>query len=113
MKSFLDACGQLWSTGALVGKVAGAFTSTATQHGGQEATILSFHTVLLHLGFILVGLPYAFQGQMGVTEITGCSPYGASTIAGGDGSRCPSKNELDGAAYQGKHIAQIAKKVAA
>ncbi len=111
MKNFLDQAGGLWLRGALVGKVAGVFTSSATQHGGQESTILTFHPVLLHLGFIIVGLPYAFQGQMGVAEIMGNSPYGASTIAGGDGSRQPSKVELEGARYQGKHIAQIATKL--
>jgi NAD(P)H dehydrogenase (quinone) len=89
------------------------FSSSATQHGGQESTILTFHPVLLHLGMIIVGLPYAFQGQMGVTEVMGNTPYGASTIAGGDGSRQPSKIELDGARFQGKHVAQIATKLAA
>ena len=89
------------------------FTSTATQHGGQESTILSTHTVLLHQGLVIVGLPYSFQGQMGVSEVTGGSPYGASTIAGGDGSRQPSDNELAGARYQGRHVAQIAAKLAA
>lgn len=112
MKTFLDQTGSHWLKGSLVGKVASVFTSTATQHGGQESTILTFHPVLLHLGFVIVGLPYAFQGQMGVTEVMGNSPYGASTIAGGDGSRQPSKIELDGARYQGKHTAQIAKKLA-
>jgi len=112
MKNFLDQAGGLWMRGALVGKVAGVFTSSATQHGGQESTILTFHPVLLHLGFVIVGLPYAFQGQMGHGEVMGNSPYGASTIAGGDGSRQPSKIELEGARYQGKHIAQIASKLA-
>ena len=112
MKNFLDQTGGLWASGKLVGKVAGVFTSTATQHGGQESTILSTHTVLLHLGFILVGLPYSWAGQMGVKEITGGSPYGASTIADADGSRQPSANELDGARFQGRHIAQIAAKLA-
>lgn len=111
MKNFLDQAGGLWASGALVGKVAGVFTSTATQHGGQESTILNFHTVLLHLGFVIVGLPYSFQGQMTLEEISGGSPYGASTIAGGDGSRQPSENELDGARYQGEHIAKIAAKL--
>ncbi|MGE5094293.1 MAG: NAD(P)H:quinone oxidoreductase [Betaproteobacteria bacterium] len=111
MKNFLDQAGGLWMRGALVGKVAGVFTSSATQHGGQESTILTFHPVLLHLGFVIVGLPYAFQGQMGVAEVMGNSPYGASTIAGGDGSRQPSKIDLEGARYQGKHIAQIATKL--
>jgi NAD(P)H dehydrogenase (quinone) len=113
MKNFLDQAGGLWAQGKLVGKVAGVFTSTATQHGGQESTILSTHTVLLHLGFVLVGLPYSWTGQMGVKEVTGGSPYGASTIADGDGSRQPSANELDGARYQGRHTAQIAAKLAA
>lgn len=112
MKSFLDQTGSLWASGALVGKVGSVFTSTATQHGGQESTILTFHPVLLHLGFVIVGLPYAFQGQMGVTEVMGNSPYGASTIAGADGSRQPSKVELDGARFQGKHVAQIAARLA-
>ena len=112
MKNFLDQAGGLWAQGKLVGKVAGVFTSTATQHGGQESTILSTHTVLLHLGFVIVGLPYSFAGQMGVKEVTGCSPYGASTISDGDGSRQPSANELDGARFQGRHTAQIAAKLA-
>lgn len=99
--------------GSLVGKLGSVFTSTATQHGGQESTILSFHTVLLHLGFIIVGLPYSFQGQMGLEEIKGGSPYGASTIAGGDGSRKPSAIELEGARFQGRHVAQIAAKLKA
>ncbi len=112
MKNFLDQTGGLWMKGSLVGKVAGVFTSTATQHGGQESTILSTHIVLLHLGFILVGLPYSWAGQTGVKEVTGGSPYGASTIANSDGSRQPSANELDGARFQGRHIAQIAAKLA-
>ncbi|MBF9231859.1 NAD(P)H:quinone oxidoreductase [Microvirga alba] len=112
MKNFLDQTGALWASGALVGKVGSVFSSSATQHGGQESTILTFHPVLLHLGFVVVGLPYAFQGQMGVSEVMGNSPYGASTIAGGDGSRQPSKVELDGVRYQGKHVAQIAAKLA-
>ena len=111
MKNFLDQAGSLWMRGALVGKVASVFTSSATQHGGQESTILTFHPVLLHLGFVIVGLPYAFQGQMGVAEVMGNSPYGASTVAGGDGSRQPSKVELEGARFQGKHVAQIAAKL--
>jgi NAD(P)H dehydrogenase (quinone) len=113
MKNFLDQAGGLWAQGKLNGKVGGVFTSTATQHGGQESTILSTHIVLLHLGFILVGLPYSWAGQMGVKEISGGSPYGASTIADSDGSRQPSANELDGARYQGRHTAQIAAKLAA
>lgn len=111
MKSFIDQTGSLWASGALVGKVGSVFTSSGTQHGGQESTILTFHPVLLHLGFIVVGLPYSFQGQIGTDEIMGGSPYGASTIAGGDGSRRPSKVELDGARYQGRHVAQIAAKL--
>jgi NAD(P)H dehydrogenase (quinone) len=113
MKTFLDQAGSLWMKGALVGKAAAVFTSSATQHGGQESTILTFHPVLLHLGFVIVGLPYAFQGQMGLAEVMGNSPYGASTIAGGDGSRQPSKVELEGARYLGRHLAQVAAKLAA
>jgi NAD(P)H dehydrogenase (quinone) len=112
MKSFLDQAGALWIKGSLVGKVGSVFTSSATQHGGQESTILTFHPVLLHLGFVIVGLPYAFQGQMGHAEVMGNSPYGASTVAGTDGSRQPSKIDLDGARYQGKHVAEIAAKLA-
>ncbi len=112
MRQFLDATGSLWAKGALVGKVGSVFTSSATQHGGQESTILTFHVTLLHHGFILVGLPYAFAGQMRIDEVTGGSPYGASTIAGGDGSRMPSENELEGARFQGKHVASIAAKLA-
>lgn len=111
MKNFIDQTGSLWASGALVGKVGSVFASSATQHGGQESTILTFHPVLLHLGFIIVGLPYAFQGQMGVDEVMGNSPYGASTIAGGDGARQPSQVELEGARYQGRHVAQIAGKL--
>jgi len=111
MRQFLDATGSLWAQGALVGKVGSVFTSSATQHGGQESTILSFHISLLHHGFVIVGLPYAFQGQMKIDEVTGGSPYGASTIAGGSGERMPSENELDGARFQGKHVAEIAKKL--
>ncbi len=107
MKNFFDQTGGLWFAGKLVGKVGSVFTSTATQHGGQESTILSTHTVLLHQGMVIVGLPYAWQGQMRMDEITGGSPYGASTIAKGDGSRQPSANELDGARFQGKHVAEI------
>jgi NAD(P)H dehydrogenase (quinone) len=108
MRQFLDATGQLWVSGALVGKAGSVFTSSATQHGGQESTILSTHTTLLHLGMVIVGLPYSFQEQMRMDEITGCSPYGASTIAGGKGERMPSVGELAGARYQGKHVAGIA-----
>jgi NAD(P)H dehydrogenase (quinone) len=113
MKNFLDQTGGLWFQGKLVGKVGSVFSSSATQHGGQESTILSTHIVLLHQGMVIVGLPYSFQGQMGLAEITGGSPYGASTIAGGDGSRQPSANELAGARFQGEHVARIAAKLAA
>ncbi|MGE4590420.1 NAD(P)H:quinone oxidoreductase [Alcaligenes sp.] len=109
--SFLDQAGGLWARGALNGKVGGAFTSTATQHGGQELTLLSIIHNLMHFGMIVVGLPYSFAGQTLINEVTGGSPYGASTIAGGDGSRQPSQNELDGARYQGRHIAEIAIKL--
>ena len=111
MRQFLDATGQLWMSGALTGKVGSVITSSNTQHGGQESTILSFHITLLHHGMVVVGLPYAFQGQMTMDEISGCSPYGASTIASADGSRLPSENELAGARYQGAHVAKIAKKL--
>jgi len=111
MKQFLDATGKLWMEGALVGKAAGVFTCSNTQHGGQESTILSFHNVLFHQGMIIVGLPYSFKGQSRMDEITGGSPYGASTIAGKDGSRLPSENELDAARYQGRHVAEIALKL--
>jgi len=113
MKTFLDATGGIWMAGGLVGKVGSVFTSSATQHGGQESTILNFQTVLLHHGMVLVGLPYAYTGQMGVDEIKGGSPYGASTITGGDGARMPSANELAAATYQGKHVSLIAKKLSA
>jgi NAD(P)H dehydrogenase (quinone) len=113
MRQFLDATGQLWANRSLVGKVGSVITSSNTQHGGQESTILSFHNTLLHQGMIIVGLPYTFEGQMVTDEITGCSPYGASTIAGDDGSRTPSENELAGARFQGEHIAKIAKKLSA
>jgi NAD(P)H dehydrogenase (quinone) len=113
MRNFLDQTGPLWMSGALVGKVGSAFTSSATQHGGQESTILTLIPTLLHHGMVVVGLPYAFAGQMGLEEIKGGSPYGASTITGGDGSRMPSETELAGARYQGKHVAQIAAKLAA
>jgi NAD(P)H dehydrogenase (quinone) len=112
MRQFLDSTGQLWAKGALVGKVGSVFTSSNTQHGGQETTILSFHMTLLHHGMIVVGLPYTFQGQMRIDEITGGSPYGASTIAGPKGQRMPSENELDAARFQGKHVATIASKLA-
>ncbi len=113
MRQFLDSTGRLWLNGALVGKAGSAISSSNTQHGGQEATILSFHITLLHLGMVVVGLPYAFQGQMIASEISGCSPYGASTIAGADGSRSPTENELAGARFQGEHVARIAKKLSA
>ena len=113
MAAFWDQTGGLWAKGALVGKVGGVFTSTATQHGGQETTIISTITQLLHHGMVIVGLPYAWAGQMKLDEITGGSPYGASTITAGDDSRQPSANELDGARFQGRHLAQIAAKVAA
>jgi len=111
VRQFLDATGKLWAGGALVGKVGSVFTSSATQHGGQESTILSTHITLLHHGMVIVGLPYAFAGQMRIDEITGCSPYGASTIAGGRGERLPSENELAGARWQGRHVAAIAAKL--
>jgi NAD(P)H dehydrogenase (quinone) len=111
MKNFIDQTGALWIQGKLVGKVGSVFTSTGSQHGGQETTILTFLPPLLHLGFVIVGLPYSFQGQMGVTEVMGNSPYGASTIAGGDGRRQPSPIELEGARYQGQHVAEIAAKL--
>ena len=113
MRNFLDQTGALWAQGKLVGKVASAFTSSATQHGGQESTILGLIPTFLHHGMAYVGLPYAFQGQMGVDEIKGGSPYGASTITGGDGSRQPSEVELEAARYQGAHVARIAAKVSA
>jgi len=111
MRQFLDGTGALWAKGALVGKVGSVFTSSATQHGGQESTILSFHITLLHHGMIVVGLPYAFAGQMRIDEVTGGSPYGASTIAGGKGERMPSENELNAARFQGKHVAEITAKL--
>lgn len=112
MRQFLDATGGLWSKGALIGKVGSVFTSCGTQHGGQEATILGFHTTLLHHGMVVVGLPYAFAGQMDNSEITGGSPYGAGTVAGTQGERTPTANELAGARFQGAHVARIAKKLA-
>ena len=108
MRQFLDATGQLWANGSLIGKVGSVFASSATQHGGQESTILTFHVTLLHHGFVIVGLPYSFQGQMRIDEITGGSPYGASTIAGGSGERMPSENELEAGRFQGRHVAEIA-----
>jgi NAD(P)H dehydrogenase (quinone) len=113
MKNFLDQTGGLWMKGALVGKIGSVMTATGSQHGGQETTITSFHTVLLHQGMVIVGLPYAFQGQMGHEEVKGGSPYGATTITGGDGSRQPSAIELEGAKFQGSHVAKLAAKLAA
>lgn len=111
MASFLDQTGGLWARGALHGKVGAAFTSTATQHGGQETTLFSIITNLFHFGMVVVGLPYSFGGQMTLDEITGASPYGASTVAGGQGQRQPSKNELDGARHQGELVARTAIKL--
>lgn len=111
MRQFLDATGQLWAKGSLVGKVGSVFVSTATQHGGQESTILSFHTNLLHHGMIVVGLPYSFAGQMGIDAVSGGSPYGATTISGASGERMPGKNELDAARFQGRHVATITAKL--
>jgi NAD(P)H dehydrogenase (quinone) len=113
MRNFVDQTGGLWAAGKLVGKVGSVFTSSATQHGGQETTILGFIPTLMHHGMVVVGLPYAFQGQMGLEEIKGGSPYGASTITGGDGSRQPSEIELEAARYQGAHVAKIAAKLSA
>ena len=109
MRNFLDQTGGLWMKGALIGKVGSVFASSATQHGGQESTILSFHTTLLHHGMVIIGVPYSCAEQMRIDEITGGSPYGASTIAGGDGKRMPSENELVIARFQGRHVAQIAR----
>lgn len=111
MRAFLDATGGLWAKGALIGKVGGVFTSSGTQHGGQESTILSIHTTLLHHGLIIVGLPYSFEGQSGIEEVKGGSPYGASTIAGASGERFPSDIELEGAKFQGRHVADITKRL--
>jgi NAD(P)H dehydrogenase (quinone) len=111
MRNFLDQTGPLWAKGALIGKLGSVFTSTATQHGGQETTITSFHSTLLHHGMIIVGVPYSEQRLLAMNEITGGSPYGASTLAGGDGSRQPSENELAIARFQGRHVAQIARKL--
>ena len=113
MRNFLDQTGGLWFTKALVGKVGSVFVSTASQHGGQETTITSFHTTLLHHGMVIVGLPYTFAGNAEMNEISGGTPYGASTLAGNDGSRMPSANELAGAHFQGAHVAAIAAKLAA
>lgn len=111
MRNFLDQTGPLWMKGGLVGKVGSVFTSTATQHGGQETTITSFHSTLLHHGMIIVGVPYSEQRLVNMSEITGGTPYGASTLAGGDGSRQPSENELAIARFQGRHVAQLARKL--
>ena len=113
MRNFLDQTGGLWMSRALVGKVGSVFTSTASQHGGQETTITSFHTTLLHHGMIIVGLPYSWEGATTMNEISGGSPYGATTITGADGSRMPSANELEGARFQGAHVARIAARLAA
>ena len=112
MRNFLDQTGGLWAKGALIGKVGSVFTSTGTQHGGQETTITSTHVTLLHLGMVIVGVPYSCQELTNMNEITGCSPYGAGTLAGGDGSRQPSENELAIARFQGRHVAEIAGKLA-
>ncbi len=112
MRNFLDQTGQLWMKGALINKIGSVFCSTGTQHGGQETTITSFHSTLLHHGMIIVGVPYSCQAIMNMSEITGGSPYGASTLAGADGSRQPTENELTIARFQGRHVAQIAAKLA-
>ena len=113
MRNFLDQTGGHWLSGALIGKVGSVFASTASQHGGQETTITSFHTTLLHQGMIIVGLPYSAKGQLNMEEITGGTPYGATTLASSDGSRMPSENELELARFQGRHVAQIAAKLSA
>jgi len=111
MAAFLDQAGGIWARGALNGKVGAAFTSSASQHGGQEVTLFSIITNMLHFGLVIVGLPYSFQGQLKLDEVTGGSPYGATTIAAGDGSRQPTENELAGARFQGKHVAEVANKL--
>ncbi len=113
MANFFDRTGGLWATGALIGKLGAAFTSTASQHGGQETTLISILTNLLHHGMVVTGLPYSFQGQLKLDEVTGGTPYGASTLAGGDGSRAVSDNERDGARFLGQHVAALASKLAA
>ena len=113
MANFWDQTGGLWAQGKLIGKVGAAFTSTASQHGGQETTLMGIHTNLLHHGMVIVGLPYSLQGQLKLDEVTGGSPYGATTIAAGDGSRQPTENELEGARFLGRHVAQIAAKLVA
>jgi len=112
MRNFLDQTGKLWMNGALIGKIGSVFTSTGTQHGGQETTITSFHSTLLHHGMVIVGVPYSCKGLTVMTEITGGSPYGSSTLAGSDGKRMPSENELEIARFQGRHVAQIAQRLA-
>jgi NAD(P)H dehydrogenase (quinone) len=112
MKNFIDQTGALWAKDRLVGKVGSVFTATASQHGGQETTIVSFHVVLMHLGFVVIGLPYTFKGQLSITQVHGASPYGASTIAGSDGARLPSAVELEAARHQGCHVARIARRLA-
>jgi NAD(P)H dehydrogenase (quinone) len=113
MRNFLDQTGGLWMKGSLIGKVGSVFVSTATQHGGQETTITSFHSTLLHQGMIIVGVPYSSRELMNMGEITGGSPYGAGTLAGGDGHRLPSENELKIARFQGAHVAEVARKLSA
>ena len=113
MRNFLDQTGKLWLSGALIGKVGSVFTSTASQHGGQETTLTSFHTTLLHLGMVIVGVPYSEQRLLDLSEVSGGTPYGASTLSGGDGARQPSANELGIARFQGRHVAQIAARLAA
>lgn len=112
MRNFLDQAGGLWVRGALIGKVGSVFASTGTQHGGQETTITSFHTTLLHLGMIIVGVPYSAAGLVNMKEISGGTPYGATTLAASDGSRMPSQNELEIAAFQGRHVTEIARRLA-
>jgi NAD(P)H:quinone oxidoreductase type IV len=111
MRNFLDQTGGLWAKGALIGKVGSVFTSTGTQHGGQETTITSFHTTLLHHGMVIVGVPYSCKGLVNMNEITGGTPYGASTLAGADGARQPSQNELEIARFQGQHVAEITRRL--
>lgn len=113
MRNFLDQTGKLWMDGSLIGKVGSVFTSSATQHGGQETTVTSFHSTLLHHGMVIVGVPYSCTGLTVMTEITGGSPYGSSTLSGADGKRMPSENELEIARFQGRHVAQIAKRLKA
>ncbi len=112
MRNFFDQCGGIWQKGALVGKVGSVFTSSNTQHGGQETTIITTQVTLLHLGMVIVGLPYSFEGQMTMAEISGGSPYGASTIVGSSDGRMPIGNELDGARFQGRHVTDIARRLA-